>query len=91
MKYSVCSILRGDVMVYRLLSACILVCCEAGKYREVVNEIKKFEGVRRVFGVHGRWDVVVEVEAADVKTLGEIALKIHGLPGVRASETLIGF
>ncbi|MEM2987149.1 MAG: Lrp/AsnC ligand binding domain-containing protein [Nitrososphaerota archaeon] len=74
-----------------MVVACILICCEAGKYKDVVSDIKKTKGVKRVFGVHGRWDVVVEVEAPDLKALGEISLKLHGLEGVRATETLISF
>jgi len=71
--------------------ACILVCCQAGKFKEVAAKLKKIEGVKRAFGVHGRWDAVVEIEVADLKALGETVLKLHGLPGVRATETLIGF
>lgn len=53
--------------------------------------LKRIEGVKRAFGVHGRWDAVAEIEVADHKILGETVLKFHGLPGVRATETLIGF
>lgn len=78
-------------MGYETVFACTLICCEAGKFKEVVSEVKKFREVKRVFGVHGRWDVVVEIEVADIKALGDIVLRLHGLPGVRATETLIGF
>ncbi|MEM3062389.1 MAG: Lrp/AsnC ligand binding domain-containing protein [Nitrososphaerota archaeon] len=74
-----------------MVVACILICCEAGKYKDVASEIKKIKGVKRAFGVHGRWDGVIEVEAPDLKALGEISLKLHGLEGVRATETLISF
>jgi DNA-binding Lrp family transcriptional regulator len=74
-----------------MITACILVCCEAGRFRDVVEEMKKISGVRRLFGVHGRWDVVIELEVLDLKSLGEAVLKLHGLQGVRATETLIGF
>lgn len=74
-----------------MVVACILVCCEAGKYKNIVSEVKKIKNVKRVFGVHGRWDVIIEVEAPDLKALSEISLKLHGLEGVRATETLISF
>ena len=74
-----------------MVVACILVCCQAGKFKEVAAELKKIEGVKRAFGVHGRWDAVAEIEVADLKALGETVLKLHGLPGVRATETLISF
>lgn len=74
-----------------MVVACILVCCEAGKYKDVLAELKKMGGVRRAFGVHGRWDVVAEIEAAGLKELSEAILKLHGMAGVRATETLVSF
>ena len=56
-----------------------------------MKAVKKVKGVQRAFNTFGRWDVVAEVEVPDVKSLGEAAHKIHGLRGVRASETLVGF
>lgn len=74
-----------------MVLACALISCEAGKFKDVAEEVKKLEGVKKAFGVHGRWDAVAEVEVADIKALGELALKVNGLPGVKANETLIGF
>jgi len=33
---------------------------------------------------------VAEVEVVDIMALGELALKINGLPRVKANETLVG-
>lgn len=74
-----------------MVLACVLICCEPGKYNGVVSELKKINGVKKAFGVHGRWDVVAEVEVANLKALGDLALKINGLKGMRATETLVGF
>jgi len=75
----------------KMVFACVLICCESGKFKSVAGEVKKLKGVKRAFGVHGRWDAVAEIEAADIKAVGEMALKINGLPGVKATETLVGF
>jgi len=74
-----------------LVFACVLISCEAAKFKDVAEEVKRLEGVKRAFGVHGRWDAVAEVEVADIKALGELALKINGVRGVKANETLVGF
>lgn len=74
-----------------MVNACTLISCKAGKYEKVASELKKLDGVKKAFGVHGKWDVVAEVEVADMKALGDLALRINGLDGVAASETLIGF
>ncbi|MEM3626834.1 MAG: Lrp/AsnC ligand binding domain-containing protein [Candidatus Bathyarchaeia archaeon] len=72
-----------------MVSACILICCESGKYSDVAKKAKGLKGVIRAFSTSGRWDVIAEIEAADMKTLTDIALKINGLTGVRATETLV--
>ncbi|MFQ5711496.1 MAG: Lrp/AsnC ligand binding domain-containing protein [Candidatus Geothermarchaeales archaeon] len=74
-----------------MVSACVLICCRSGRFTDVVNRVKKMRGVRKAFHTLGRWDVAVEVETADIKALGKLALRIHKLSGVRASETLVGF
>jgi DNA-binding Lrp family transcriptional regulator len=74
-----------------LVFACVLISCEAGKFRDVTEELRKLEGVKRAFGVHGRWDAVAEVEVPDIKAVGELGVKINGLRGVKANETLVGF
>ena len=75
----------------RMVLGCVLFCCESGKLKNFVEEVKKVKGVKRAFSVHGRWDVVAEVEAADIKALGETVMKLHGVAGVKATETLVGF
>ncbi|MFX0069367.1 MAG: Lrp/AsnC ligand binding domain-containing protein [Promethearchaeota archaeon] len=72
-----------------MVLACILVNCKRGEFSGVVEEIKSFEGVKSAFSTPGRWDVVVEVETTDLKSLTEVSLKINGLGGVRATETLV--
>jgi len=74
-----------------MISACTLITCEAGKYEKVVDELRKLDGVVKAFGVHGRWDAVAEIEVEDMEALGELALRLNGLDGVLASETLVGF
>jgi DNA-binding Lrp family transcriptional regulator len=72
-----------------MVSACVLISCEPGKFPDVAKKIKGIKGVARAFSASGRWDVIAEVEVADVKTLTKIALSINGLPGVKATETLV--
>jgi DNA-binding Lrp family transcriptional regulator len=72
-----------------MVIACILIGCKAGRYREIAEKLNEIEGVKEVFSVHGRWDVVAEVEVEDLRELSEVALKINSLEGVRATETLI--
>lgn len=72
-----------------MVLACVLVCCEPGKYADVAKKVREVKGVVRAFSCSGRWDVVAEVEVADLKALTEVSLKVNGLSGVRATETLV--
>lgn len=51
--------------------------------------MKQFEGVKKVFAVLGRYDVVVDLEANDYITLSETALRMGRMAGVVFTETLI--
>jgi len=71
------------------MKAAILVFTEAGKFDEVVGELKKIAGVKHAFAVAGRADVAMLVEVPDLKGLSNLTLKVFKTPGVTASETLV--
>jgi len=72
-----------------LVSACVLIRTERGRFEDVVKEVSQLKGVKNVFPVLGRYDVVVDVEAKDMKELGSIVLRMGRLSGVVFTETLI--
>jgi len=78
-----------------VVSACVLIRCEAGKILDVASllgvaeRIKGFKGVKTAFPVLGRWDVVVELEAPTIEALAATVLKINSLSGVRDTETIV--
>jgi len=72
-----------------LVSACILIRTEHGRFEDVVRAVSQVKGVKRVFPVLGRYDVVADVEAGDMKDLGAIVLRIGRLSGVVFTETLV--
>jgi len=72
-----------------LVSACILIRSKRGEFEEVVERIRQFKVVKRIFPVLGRYDVVVDVEAPDLITLGNAVLKMGRMAGVVFTETLV--
>lgn len=78
-----------------MVSACVLIRCEAGKVLDVASllavaeRIRGFEGVKTAFPVLGRWDVVVELEAPTIEALTATVLKINELSGVKDTETIV--
>jgi len=57
--------------------------------KETKDRIKKIVGVKEVYGVLGRCDLVALVEAENTEKLTSlVADEIRGVPGVQTSETL---
>jgi uncharacterized protein with GYD domain len=75
--------------VKKLISACILIRTEKGRFNEVAEKMKEFEGVKDVFTVFGRYDVVVDLEASNLDNLTKTAFKMGNIAGVVFTETLI--
>jgi len=58
-----------------MTSAYILIESLPGKAIELANVIKSLNGVKTVHLVTGPYDVITFVEAADLKSLGELIVK----------------
>ena len=72
-----------------MLSACVLIRTMHGKFDEVAASIRQIKGVRRIFPVLGRFDVVVDLEAADLAELNTTVLRLGSFVGVVFTETLV--
>jgi len=57
------------------------------------EEMMKIEGVTKVYGVFGRFDLIVQIEASNLEELARIITdKIRATSGVLSTESLvIGF
>jgi DNA-binding Lrp family transcriptional regulator len=73
-----------------MLTCFVLVNVEAKKENEVYDLLMKcaeVEGVREVFG---EYDLIVRVEARNLKELRKVIIdKIRSIPGVLATTTLV--
>ncbi|MGA2625893.1 MAG: Lrp/AsnC ligand binding domain-containing protein [Candidatus Bathyarchaeia archaeon] len=57
--------------------------------KETTKQLKQIQGVKEVFGVLGRFDLVAIVEAGSLEELTSlVADKMRSVPGIQASETL---
>ncbi len=72
-----------------LLSACVLIRTEHGRFEDVVGPIRQLRGVKRVFPVLGRYDVVVDLEASNFDELGATVLRMGRMSGIVFTETLV--
>ncbi|MDR5695009.1 MAG: Lrp/AsnC ligand binding domain-containing protein [Armatimonadota bacterium] len=72
------------------VTACVLIKADLGKAREVTSAVRGIAGVKEAYAVTGPYDVIALVEAADVKSLGDLVLsKIQATSGVKDTLTCI--
>jgi uncharacterized protein with GYD domain len=71
-----------------MISACVLIRAERGKFDEVAKNLKQIPEVKNAFSVLGRYDIVADIEAPDSKRLAHAILKTNRLSGVVFTETL---
>jgi DNA-binding Lrp family transcriptional regulator len=73
-----------------MVRAYVLIEMAAGHSRELVNTLQGREGVRNVARVTGPYDVIVEIEAADIDAMSELVTdEIHPLAGVMRTITCV--
>ena len=72
-----------------MISACVLIRTEHGKFDEVTKRLKQLREIKDIFPVHGRFDVVADVEAADFESLGSAVLRLNRMAGVVFTESAI--
>jgi DNA-binding Lrp family transcriptional regulator len=72
-----------------MISACVLVRTDHGKYEQVTEHLKQIKEVKQVFSVHGRFDVVADVEANDFESLGSAIVRMNRMSGVVFTETVL--
>jgi DNA-binding Lrp family transcriptional regulator len=66
----------------------MLIRTERGRFEEVSKRLKQIPGVVKAFPVLGRFDIVVDLEAADSRHLGRAVTRVSRLAGVVFTETL---
>jgi len=77
-----------------MVTAFILVKVGTGEQlnfaKSAKEEISKIEGVVKVYGVFGRYDLLAQVEASSLEELSRIIMdKIRAISGVLSTESLI--
>ncbi len=72
-----------------MVSACVLIRSRRGEFEEVIENVKVFEGVKRIFPVLDRYDIVIDLEAPNHTALGRTVLRLNRMSGVTFTETLV--
>ncbi|MEM2342304.1 MAG: Lrp/AsnC ligand binding domain-containing protein [Candidatus Bathyarchaeia archaeon] len=70
--------------------AFVLINAEIGSEGEVLNELRKVEGVEEAYSVYGVYDIVAKVRAETMEKLKDIVTwRIRRLNKVRSTLTMI--
>jgi DNA-binding Lrp family transcriptional regulator len=71
-----------------MLSACMLIRAERGKFEEVAKNLRQIPEVVRVFPVLGRFDIVADLEAPNSRQLARAVIRASKMGGIVFTETL---
>jgi len=77
-----------------LVTAFILIKVGSGEQlnfaKSAKEEISKIKGVKKIYGVFGRYDLLAQVEAPDLEELSRIVMdKMRAINGVLSTESLV--
>jgi DNA-binding Lrp family transcriptional regulator len=71
-------------------TAFVLINTELGSENDVLQNLKRVDGVNEVFAVYGTYDIVAKVKADSMERLKEIVtVRIRKVNNVRATLTLM--
>lgn len=67
----------------------VLIRCEPQKDSEVLDLLRKLDGLFYVYLLFGRYDMVALIRAMDLQAASEVVTRIRATPGVLSTETLV--
>ncbi len=74
----------------RMATAHILINCDVGFEKQVIEELKLKEGVQEVQGVWGTYDMIAKLECPTRERLREIVTwKIRKIPHIKSTLTVL--
>jgi DNA-binding Lrp family transcriptional regulator len=75
-----------------MVNAVVLINAERGAINDVAQHILSIDGVREVYSVAGRYDLVAVLWAQSNEQVADIVTQaVHQQPGIQATETLLAF
>ena len=74
-----------------MASAFVMISCEMGTEEKVIEELKSFCCVKKVYGVFGEYDIVTSLECERMEELRQtIITEIRKIAQIRSTRTLMG-
>ena len=77
------------VIVIKLVVTFILLTCESGKQRSIIEELERLDTVKEVNGTMGSFDILVKLESSTHEEIrNAITMQIRKIDNVRSTLTL---
>jgi len=74
-----------------MAKAIVLINCELGSEQQVISDLKSVDCVKKVYGVFGAYDIVVNLECKRLEELRQMIIwKIRKIDNIRSTMTLMG-
>ena len=74
-----------------MAEAFVLITCDLGAEREVIERLKHIDHVKEVQGTFGAYDIIAKLASERPDSIKEaITWRIRKIPSVRATLTLMG-
>ena len=70
-------------------TAFILINCDIGSEKSIIDELKHIESVKEVHGTFGAYDIIAKIEDANREKVRDTR-SIRRIPHVRSTLTLVG-
>ncbi|AWR93347.1 Lrp/AsnC ligand binding domain-containing protein [Acidianus brierleyi] len=67
----------------------VLLITSIGKETDIVNDLKRIQGVKEATPVYGEYDIVVEIEAPTLEELNKVISQIRRNSNIIRTVTLI--
>ena len=67
----------------------VLIRCQPQQETEVLEALRKVEGLSYVYQLFGRYDMVALIRSLDLHAASEIVGRIRTIDGVTSTETLV--
>jgi DNA-binding Lrp family transcriptional regulator len=75
-----------------VITAFVLLDVDVARVAEVAGTLTEVPGVREVYSVTGRYDLIAKVTVAHNEDLADVVTgRIGAIPGIETSETVIAF
>lgn len=66
-----------------------MINCDLGHETEIINQLKKLNGVKEAYGTFGAYDIVAEIESKPESLAQTVTNQIRKLSHIKSTNTLI--